>query len=111
MTLEKVVPKSGEISDFLESDMESMSDKALTTSKIKIETYEEGIAEFFTFSGNNKLFEQISKERYWKDCKICGLPIAAPYVYIIRKLQDANLLDKNYPLLCCNCYDDKRCYV
>jgi len=37
-------------------------------------------------------------------CK-CGT-VLEEYCDIINTLKDANLLDKNHPLICCRCYND-----
>lgn len=46
-------------------------------------------------------------------CEICEEEALSPtYVYIINCLKEANLLPKDYKLLCCWCYiDEQRGYV
>lgn len=43
-----------------------------------------------------------------KPCDSCSSPLYSKYVYVINKLKEANLLDKCYPLLCCNCYNKRK---
>ena len=42
------------------------------------------------------------------ECKTCDRDLNFLYVNIILKLKEAGLLDKNYPLICCLCWEEKR---
>jgi len=35
----------------------------------------------------------------------CGVMVDPRYVHIINKLKEAKLLDKDYPILCCRCFN------
>lgn len=37
-------------------------------------------------------------------CSNCDTMLYTRYIYVIEKLKEADLLDKNYPYLCCNCF-------
>lgn len=48
--------------------------------------------------------EELNLREYTAYCPICNLTIiAARYQYIIEKLKDSGLLDKDYELRCCLC--------
>jgi len=40
-------------------------------------------------------------------CSLCETIVYPQYVYIIRKFKEANLLGKDYPLLCCSHFKAK----
>lgn len=54
---------------------------------------------FFTGKWKEK-YEKYTKTR----CDDCSMTLSSKYVYIIEKLKESSLLDKNHPKLCCNCY-------
>ena len=53
---------------------------------------------------NDKLKKYFGKRR--NCCEIFNVNNA--YVYIIEQLKKAGLLDKNYPLLCCECFSRRK---
>jgi len=39
----------------------------------------------------------------YSECSKCGRSVNFVYVYIIETLKDNNLLEEEYPILCCSC--------
>lgn len=64
--------------------------------KEKISIYYNSYSESWYFNGE--------AEGTYKICD-CGTIIDHLYVYIIDKLKKAKLLDENYPILCCRCFN------
>lgn len=60
---------------------------------------------FYFWNKEAGLFNK-SKLRTEK-CTRCNYTLVDPYVDIINKLKEKNLLDKTYEVLCCNCYRKK----
>lgn len=77
-------------------------------SEIKIEKYERLLDLGIVFEFHYNDFKLLNHSGF---CPGCDMDILdGAYVYVINKLKEAGLLDKDFKLKCCDCYarDQKR---
>lgn len=75
----------------------------ITTKRIEI-LKTDNLADYCNFE-----FRREQYSCYKGSCEICGNGVIDPsYVEIINKLKRANLLEKDYKLICCACYYIKK---
>lgn len=57
--------------------------------------------------------EKLSHMSFMKSCEECGGPLELGYIGIINTLKRTNLLNKDFKMLCCDCFttEEKRCEV
>ena len=58
-----------------------------------------------TTTTNINRMQCYADDLYCFKCCFCGIPLTAGYMFILKCLEEKNLLPKNYKYKCCTCFE------